>query len=481
MYSLLKKIITEKDLHRQIRLLEHLLQQPQITAKELAWQIHTTERTIFSDLQIMREELPPNWQIKTDSSGISLKRQKDALTNDLWEVFLPHSISVQLIKALLFKPDLAVKPFLRQTGVSFETLKRHTKKMNTALTDYQLQIKLSSTQATFIGTESSIRIFYHRLLIPFTHNNYFFSDYAVHEIHYFDFLNQVTKAQIHAQTEEIFGVCWFFINTIRNKAGCTINQLSYQADPLFSLYIPLLKELYQKEGVYLQQNELFFAFFCFLESWNYNNQFGHKLQQLIKKEYVRLYQQTTKFVSQLAQKFQLPALKETLLADNLMLLILKYNESPDLSVQFESDYRLSLPQEETFARLYPENLRLLQQDLFKIDTDKKPIYLLHLITLLQQQAFFSLRPQMRTLYFLFQSEPAWKTFVEQELHDYLGKRIVLQTIEVTDLKTLQFGPKDIIVSNFPLDQAPMPIFYISTMPTKNELRQLAELTFESYL
>ena len=482
MYSMLKKIITEKDLHRQIRLLEQLLQQPQVTAKKLAQHIDTTERTVFADLQIMRENLPANWQIETDSAGIALKPQKDALTNELWEVFLPHSISVQFIKALLFQPDLAVKPFLRQTGVSYETLKRHTRKVNTALKDYHLQIKLTSTQATFLGAESSIRLFYHRLLVPFTHNNYFFVDYAVHESHYFDFLNHVSKAQIKAETEEIFGVCWFFINTIRNKAGCAINQISFQTDPLFSLYIPLLKDLYQKEGVYLQQNELFFAFFCFLESWNYNNTFGVKLKKTLQENYANLRTTIKEFVQQLALKLQEPSLKDTLLAENLLLLLLKYDESPELSAQFESDYQKALPKQITATtNLYQENLALLHQHTNGLPAKKEPAYLLHLMALLQQQALFSLDKKTRTLYFLFQSEPAWKTFVEQELNDYLGKRIILKTIEVTDLKILHFGIKDLIVSNFPLDKAPLPVFYISTTPTKNELRQLAELTYESYL
>ena len=48
MYSMLKRVITEKDLLRQIRLLEQLLNVPQLTAKRLATQIQTTERTVFS-------------------------------------------------------------------------------------------------------------------------------------------------------------------------------------------------------------------------------------------------------------------------------------------------------------------------------------------------------------------------------------------------------------------------------------------------
>lgn len=75
MYSMLKRVITEKDLLRQIRLLEQLLNVPQLTANRLAAQIQTTERTVFSDLQYIRSQLPADWSIETDSSGIRLRNQ----------------------------------------------------------------------------------------------------------------------------------------------------------------------------------------------------------------------------------------------------------------------------------------------------------------------------------------------------------------------------------------------------------------------
>lgn len=47
MYSLMKKIITEKDIKRQVSLVELLLNHSQITVNELAEAVNTTERTIF--------------------------------------------------------------------------------------------------------------------------------------------------------------------------------------------------------------------------------------------------------------------------------------------------------------------------------------------------------------------------------------------------------------------------------------------------
>ncbi len=119
MYSMLKKIITEKDIYRQILLLEQLLNHSQLTAKELARKIGTTERTIFSDLQLIRDYLPENWELDTDSNGIRLITHANSLTNDIWEVFLPHSVSLHFIKQLFFTKERNVPEFLCEPTINF--------------------------------------------------------------------------------------------------------------------------------------------------------------------------------------------------------------------------------------------------------------------------------------------------------------------------------------------------------------------------
>ncbi|MFK4567954.1 hypothetical protein ABH902_002535 [Enterococcus sp. UD-01] len=480
MYSMLKKIIVEKDIHRQILILEQLLNHRQITAKNLAAEIQTTERTIFSDLQVIKAQLPEGWQIETDSTGIRLMSQQQ-LTNELWELFLPHSVGVQLLKELFFKKKLTVPQFLHDTGISFETLRRYTKKINQQLSTFHIAIQLSATQAQLTGNETAIRVFYHRLLVPFTHNNYFFSNYSIHESNYFQFLKQLNQSDLAVETEQIFGACWFFINTIRIKAGCTIGEFIFdKEDALFHAYAEALSELYKKEGVYLQDNEIFFAFFCFLESWNYNNRQGSQLATLLQEQYAELNVLTQQFVQKLAQTLHLPQLKETALATNLLIVLLKYNESLTLSEQFQLEYQELMTARQNQVDFTEQNLDLLESLAIK-NRLSDPTYLLNLMALLQQQAIFAVQPQMMTVYFVFQGEPAWKAFLQQELADYLGKRIVLKEVESTSLDQLAFQPTDILVSNLPLDHLAIPVFYISTMPTKNELQQLKEFTLGPYL
>lgn len=482
MYSMLKKIITEKDIHRQILLLEQLLNHSQLTAKELAKNIGTTERTVFSDLQLIRGYLPEYWTLDSDKNGIRLNLQENSLTNDIWKSFLPHSASLQLVKKLFFAKEINVPRFLEETGISYETLKRHRTKINRQLQPFHIKIRLTTTQASLVGAESAIRIFYHRLLLPFTHNNYFFEDYSIHEEHYLYFLTKKITTDLSVDTEQIFGICWFFINTIRIKAGCSIDDFNFDAeDPLFSLYAPLLQELYEKEGVYLKDKEIFFAFFCFLESWNYNHPLGKKVSTVLNEDYPLLQEKAQQTVEDIAKEMGLQLLLQTNLATNLLLLLLKYAESPALSKQFQLEYQELLLKKNEEYTILTEKGRELFSSLPQFSTVGDMDYFVNLFSLLSQQAIFTIRPYKKTVFFIFQSEPAWKTFLQQELADLLGKRIKLIPLEVSQLQseTLQAG--DLIISNIPLNSPTLPVAYISSIPTKNELDQLTEFTSHSYL
>lgn len=482
MYSTLKKLITEKDIYRQILLLEQLLNYSQLTAKELAGKIGTTQRTIFSDLQLIRDYLPEQWQLESDNNGIRLVPQENSLTNDIWEAFFPHSVSLQLIKQLFFTKELNVPNFLDETGISYETLKRQRTKINRQLQPFNIKIRLTSTHGYLVGAESAIRIFYHRLLLPFTHNNYFFEDYSIHEEHYLDFLSKKLTKELSVDTEQIFGICWFFINSIRIKAGCPIAGFTFEAtDPLFNLYAPLLKDLYEKEGVYLRDEEIFFAFFCFLESWNYNNPLGKNVADVLMNDYPLLREKAQQTVQEIAEVLTLHSLTQSNLAMNLQILLLKYAESPTLSKQFQFEYQELLVQRNEDYAILSEKSTQLFNSLPQFSAIGDTTYFGNLFSLLSQQAIFAIQPHMRTVFFVFQGEPAWKAFLQQELADLLGKRINLIPLELSQTQDLRGQTGDLILSNIPLDSTSLPVVYISTIPTKNELSQLTELTSRSYL
>lgn len=480
MDGMMKKIITEKDLLRQILLLEQLANHKMITAKQLAKLIDTTERTVFSDLTYIRQQLPDGWQIEAASSGFALTHDGPLLMSQLWETFFPQSIGVSLMKALLFSSELRTQDILNQTGTSYETLRRHVTKLNKSLTDFSLRIRITNRMIRFEGSEINIRVFFHRLLLPYTHNNYFFEEYTIHESHYYHLLDRLAKAKLQIEVEQIYGTCWFFINTIRIKANCRIDSFEFQGDdPLYSLFQQPLSQLYQKEGVYLERSEHFFNFYCFLESWNYNNDWSATIQATLES-YQTIYQKTTHFVGKLDRLLQLSLASDTQLIENLLLLLIKSQESAKLSelfgLEFHEIQRLnqpySLPIEATIHDFLEEQTASQSEMSFPLWSTT---------TLLIQQAILQINPIRAKGYFVFQGEPAWKAYLLQELNDFLGARILLSAIEPGQLEALAKIEVDFILSNFPLEEVSVPVFYLSMVPTKNELNQVTELIQTYYL
>ena len=282
-------------------------------------------------------------------------------------------------------------------------------------------------------------------------------------------------------SEETFGTCWFFINTIRIKANCRVNALAFDPlDPLFLQYHQSLQQVYQKEGVYLNQEECFFSFYCFLESWNYNNQWTSKIAVTLDA-YQEIKQSVQRFVQELGQELAIPLLSETQLADNLLLLVLKFNESAKLSEQFQLEYQEMMHiRQHNYQAIFERLRKFILDPKFAIVTDE-PKYILNMASLLVQQAVLQARPVTTRAFFFFQGEPAWKVFLQQEISDYLGSRIELVPVEPAEFAGMTTRNDDFIISNVPLDDPKLPVFYLSMLPTKNELNQLTELIQTYYL
>ncbi|WP_461197659.1 helix-turn-helix domain-containing protein [Enterococcus sp. N249-2] len=480
MDEMMKKCITEKDLLRQILLLETLANHQQITAKELAALLHTTERTIFSDIISIRQQLPDNWLLAADNNGLSMQASDSLPVSQLWEIFFPQSIGISLLKALLFAKEIGTQAFTQENGISLETLRRHTLKINQTLVDFSIRIRVTASKIYVDGNEINLRLFYHRLLLPYTHNNYFFSEYTIHESHYYDFLAVLGKQAIEIDVEQVFGTCWFFINTIRIKASCRIDDFPFDtSDRFFGLFQQPLLSLYEKEGVYLETSEHFFSFYCFLESWNYNNLWSPLIQEALLS-YTPIYAQAKDFVDSIDDALHLALIQQTRLVDNLTLLLIKVQESRKLSVKFQLEYQdirdFNYPQLAAIDTLIQS---FIDTHFTKTANLQQSIALT--IRLLIQQARLQADPIIAKGLFVFQGEPAWKVYLLHELKDFLGRRIALETVEPGQLDATSSVDADFILSNFPIEAADCPIYYLSMVPTKNELSQVTELIQSYYL
>ncbi|MGX6978258.1 helix-turn-helix domain-containing protein [Vagococcus elongatus] len=137
MYSLAKELITEKDLRRQIRILELLMEQQQSTAKEIAHAISSSERTVFNDIHSIRLLLPEGWRIESEgNTGLILHSDNHHPISKVWEHFMKMSLGIQLAKSLLYRKKIHTHHFITEFGTSYETLRRHVIKLNRQLEQY---------------------------------------------------------------------------------------------------------------------------------------------------------------------------------------------------------------------------------------------------------------------------------------------------------------------------------------------------------
>lgn len=254
-------------------------------------------------------------------------------------------------------------------------------------------------------------------------------------------------------------------------------------DQLFLLYAPELEKLNRTEGVYLKDKEAAFAFSCFLDSWNYNNSYPPMILDILHRHPAET--NIREFVNRLSESLAIKELEQTNLPENLILLLLKYYESPLLIEQTTKQYHYYLKEyEQEYPELYPHKFALLQQVKESTSMVKKvtnETYFFYLLSLLIQQTLLAVQPYQATIYFIFQGEPSWKAFLQQELNAYLGKRVILEPIELSQLSDITIKKNDLLVSNIPIDTPPMPVIYLSTIPTKNELDRLSDLSLRSYL
>ncbi|MGX6978259.1 hypothetical protein ACWN8V_03155 [Vagococcus elongatus] len=282
-------------------------------------------------------------------------------------------------------------------------------------------------------------------------------------------------------TEEIFGTCWFFVNAIRIKAGCSISQFIFnEKDPLFNLYREELNALYAMEGIILKREEEFFSFFCYLESWNYNNHWPEKLSLMFHENYYDMNERCTRAVYRIGEAIEQPKLFTTNLNENLFLFFLKYHESKQLSDIFSESQDILDIGYHRFLSIYTYVFEEIEKsDL--LENLPRSNYIVNTATLLIQEAIMKVNPPKINAYFIFQGEPAWKSFLLKELTDLLGTRVQLIDASLSQLQESKLEKKDIIISNYPIEVSfSQEIFYISLIPSAKELQMIKENINQMY-
>ncbi|WP_426065465.1 hypothetical protein, partial [Escherichia coli] len=115
--------------------------------------------------------------------------------------------------------------------------------------------------------------------------------------------------------------------------------------------------------------------------WNYNNQWTSKIAVTLDA-YQEIKQSVQRFVQELGQELAIPLLSETQLADNLLLLVLKFNESAKLSEQFQLEYQEMMHiRQHNYQAIFERLRKFILDPKFAIVTDE-PKYILNMASLL---------------------------------------------------------------------------------------------------
>lgn len=479
MFKLVKELIIEKDLHRKIIMIEHLLNHSQLTAKKLAAITKSSQRTVFNDLQSLRLDLPAEWTLEAvGNNGMKLTSSGKAEVNQLWLHYMDQSLGVQFVKQLLSKQTITAEEQAFEWGVSEASLKRGLNELNKRLASHHLRITLASGNIFWEGDELQIRMFYHRLLMPFTHEKFFAEEYHMHQAHYKGFLRRLERQELAPASEEIFGICWFYIICLRNKANCFLENLTYDTKgPLLQMFLPEIQHLYQLEGLNLSMDEAFFAFFCFLESWSYPFLPPEKLLYLIETHYKSTQQNCLEMVGKIEEHTHTTQDGNSFLIPNLQLFLLKYKESQKLSETFTLEYPEIIESARYRFRKVLQWLEPIWLDVFQAKID---LNLLISVALIVQIDLYSVRP-LATVYLCYQGEPVWKHFLTREIQDLVGRRVDFHTLDYSEMDKV--GPDDYLITNMPILShiSPKQIFPISFVPKNNEIMQIKRALSRLYM
>lgn len=144
---------------RQLRLMETLIQNRNwMKLHELAEKLECTERILKSDLNELRLAFP-DIDIQFSANGIMIDLALNTSVEDVYQYFLAHSQSFQLLEYLFFNEGLPIYRTIENLHSSNANLYRLGRNITKTLSS-QFQIELSFTLSEIRGNEIDIRYFF---------------------------------------------------------------------------------------------------------------------------------------------------------------------------------------------------------------------------------------------------------------------------------------------------------------------------------
>ena len=153
----MRNLLSTKD-QRQLRLMEILIQNRSwLRLHELAEKLGCTERILKSDLNELRAAFP-TIDIQSSINGIMIDLDINTSVEDVYQYFLAHSQSFQLLEYMFFNEGLPIYRTIENLHSSNANLYRLGRNISKTLSS-QFQIELSFTPSEIRGNEIDIRYF----------------------------------------------------------------------------------------------------------------------------------------------------------------------------------------------------------------------------------------------------------------------------------------------------------------------------------
>ena len=154
----MRNLLSTKN-QRQLRLMEILIQNRNwLRLHTLAEQLGCTERILKNDLNELRTAFP-TIDIQSSVNGIMIDLEVNTSVEDVYQYFLAHSQSFQLLEYMFFNEGLPIYRTVENLHSSNANLYRLGRNITKTLSS-QFQIELSFTPTAILGNETDIRYFF---------------------------------------------------------------------------------------------------------------------------------------------------------------------------------------------------------------------------------------------------------------------------------------------------------------------------------
>ena len=306
----MRNLLSTKD-QRQLRLMEILIQNRNwLRLHALAEKIGCTERILKNDLNELRTAFP-NIDIQSSVNGIMIDLDVNTSLEDVYQYFLAHSQSFQLLEYMFFNEGLPIYRTVENLHSSNANLYRLGRNITKTLSS-QFQIELSFTPTAILGNETDIRYFF----AQYFSERYYFLDWPFPDLpeedltEFADFFYKITNYPMRFSIYRMYKLM-IAISIYRVKNGHFIDLPNHFFDEYYPLLmnIPNFEELLvhfsEKLGLEITPDIIAQIFISFIQNNLFLNpqEFFNSLEENSEARYS--YQLLSQILESLSKQYKI--------------------------------------------------------------------------------------------------------------------------------------------------------------------------------